>query len=110
MNCVTNDIKDKLNPSDEMIWNNQYIRSSGNVLYFTNWIKSGIIKCNDLFQDDNMFLSMAELSKKVKKTSQFWIEYCAVKTALLRNWQKRIMEGTCVISDDHGLNLVYFIN
>ncbi len=105
MKCVSHDdVTGVSNPGEEMIWNNYCIKLSGNVLYFEDWIKSGIIKCKDLFQDDNMFSPMTTMCKNVKKTGRFPIEYYAVKSAIPRNWKKRIKKN-CNITNELGLIL-----
>ena len=67
MKSVSSDKEGISEPGEEIIWNNYCIKSSGNVLYFTDWIKSGIIKCKDLFHDDNTFATMTKIRECVKK-------------------------------------------
>jgi len=79
-----------IDPGNEIIWNNSCIKSSGNTLYFKEWIDAGFVRVSDLFDENNMFLTFNEINKKVRKTGKTMIQYYAVKSAVPRNWKKRI--------------------
>jgi hypothetical protein len=74
----------------EIIWNNVCVQVSGKPLFFEDWIKAGFIKISDLFDNSNVFLSINEISKKVKKTGGIMLEYYALQLAVPKNWKKRI--------------------
>ena len=94
------DEKNIVDPSQEIVWNNSCIKISGNTLFIPDLIKADITRLTDLFDENNMFLSMDKLCRKLKKTGRTFINYYAIKTAVPRNWKTRIKETNTVKSEN----------
>ena len=78
------------NLAPTVLWNNQFIQYHGNVLFYSQWIKGGILKVSDMY-NDNGLLSCQEICHKIGNTPSRVLEYNVVASAV-RNFVDRVRE------------------
>ena len=54
-----------------IIWNNKSITIGGKSVYWENWHAAGILRINDLLEEDDNFLSYDNFFRKYKLTTPF---------------------------------------
>ena len=65
------------------IWNNTHIRYQGNVIFFENWIKSGLISVHDLLTENNVFKSFSVIENTVSPSPELYMQYIVVRSAIM---------------------------
>ena len=64
-----------------MLWNNEYVSCSGEVLYFKEWAVNGILFANDFVTPERL-LSFQEICEIVENSSNRILEYNAVYSSV----------------------------
>ena len=80
-------IKSIENHNNQVIWNNEHIRYNGKTIHFKLWIKSGIIKINQLFGTDGKMLDVVKLRNKMPHNGRLLMEYLALINAIPKDWK-----------------------
>ena len=73
-----------------LLWNNRHVKYQGRVLFFSEWIKGGILKTNDM-QGPNDLLSFNEVVSKIGRSPARLLEYNVVLSAT-RNFIRTVTE------------------
>ena len=69
-----------LSPSS-LLWNNQFLKYQGNVLFFSDWIRGGILVVKDMC-DSQGVISYREVCTKIGETPSRMLEYNVVAAAV----------------------------
>ena len=72
---------------NQTIWNNKNIILSNQPFFWKHWHKCGIIKINDLLDDEGQFLSHSELSVKWKCNCNF-LEVLQIRQCIPFEWKQ----------------------
>lgn len=72
----------------QFIWNNRLFQYDSKPLIFNNWIRSGILYVNDIFDETGELFDITYFSNKLIKKNNILCEYLMLKKAVKMCRQK----------------------
>lgn len=89
------------------IWNNCNMRCKGNVLFFENWVKSGILFVKDILDDIGKNRTL-ETFKNVLKDKSYWLsEFKSIISVLKSVVRKYDFANTKFVDKKIGLDFYF---
>ena len=76
----------------QIIWWNSFIRIEGEPIFWEKWFQAGVIKIQDLLDEDEKFLSARDLQSKVGINISF-IALQGIITAIPQSWKRLINQN-----------------
>ena len=71
----------------QVIWFNLNIKVDNTLIYYEKWCKEGIIRIEDLLDEEDNFLSISQLNRKHKENFSFMHLY-GIINAIPQNWKR----------------------
>jgi len=81
-----------INPGNEIIWNNNAIQLNGKSLFMRDWIKEGLIKVCDLFDNSGNMLSFEAIQHRMPTNPKVFIDYFVIRNSLPTEWKTNLVE------------------
>ena len=78
--------KSIVNPCSQIIWWNDKIRYKGNILYFKEWVKNGIVYIRDLYNDNGIMKSYSEIVRILDIKQMALMQYFKLINAIPKQW------------------------
>lgn len=89
------------------IWNNCNMRYKGNVLFFENWVKSGILFVKDILDNNGKIRTLESLTNVLKDRSNWLCEYKTIISVLKSVVRKYDFANTKFVDKKIGL-VIFF--
>ena len=81
-----------IDPRNQTLYYNKFIRIGGRAIYFMNWHSKGLTHVNDITNENGDFLSWGEMSQKYNIQNEAF-RYISLINAVPKNWKKRIKQS-----------------
>lgn len=89
------------------IWNNCNMRYKGNVLFFENWVKSGILFVKDILDNNGKIRTLESLTNVLKDRSNWLCEYKTIISVLKSVVRKYDFANTNFVDKKIGLDFYF---
>lgn len=89
------------------IWNNCNMRYKGNVLFFENWVKSGILFVKDILDNNGKIRTLESLTNVLKDRSNWLCEYKTIISVLKSVLRKYDFANTKFVDKKIGLDFYF---